>query len=81
MHLELGAAHGIRVTDIQPGFVSTELLDSLPAPELRERWQEAWEGRRTLQPEDVARAMLFAVTSPEHVSVSEVLVRPTDQPT
>jgi NADP-dependent 3-hydroxy acid dehydrogenase YdfG len=81
MHLELGAAHGIRVTDIQPGFVSTELLDSLPDPELRERWHEAWEGRRTLQPEDVARAMLFAVTSPEHVSVSEVLVRPTDQPT
>jgi NADP-dependent 3-hydroxy acid dehydrogenase YdfG len=79
MHLELGAKHGIRVTDIQPGFVSTELMDTVPDPELKKNWDEAWKGRRTLQPEDVARATMFAVTSPEHVSVSEVLVRPVDQ--
>lgn len=81
MHLELGAAHGIKVTDIQPGFVSTELMDTVPDPELKERWDEAWKGRRTLQPEDVARSVMFAVTSPDHVSVSEVLVRPLDQAT
>ena len=81
MHLELGAEHGIRVTDIQPGFVSTELMDGVPDTGLKERWEEAWKGRRTLQPEDVARALMFAVTSPEHVSVSEVLVRPLDQAT
>jgi NADP-dependent 3-hydroxy acid dehydrogenase YdfG len=81
MHLELGAEHGIRVTDIQPGFVSTELMDTVPDPELKERWDQAWQGRRTLQPEDVARALMFAVTSPEHVSVSELLVRPLDQAT
>lgn len=80
MHLELGAAHGIRVTDIQPGFVSTELMDDAD-PALKEAWDRSWEGRRTLQPEDVARALMFAVTSPDHVSVSELLVRPTDQPT
>ncbi len=79
MHLELGAAHGIRVTDIQPGYVSTELLDH--APDTKAAWDEAWAGRRTLQPEDVARTILFAVTSPDHVAVSELLVRPTDQPT
>jgi NADP-dependent 3-hydroxy acid dehydrogenase YdfG len=81
MHLELGAAHGIRVTDIQPGFVATELMDTVPDPELKKAWDAAWAGRRTLQPEDVARALMFAVTSPEHVSVSEVLVRPVDQAT
>lgn len=81
MHLELGAEHGIKVTDIQPGFVSTELMDTVPDPELKERWDEAWKGRRTLQPEDVARSVMFAVTSPDHVSVSEVLVRPLDQAT
>ena len=79
LHLELGSAHGIRVTDIQPGFVSTELLDG--DPELASAWAEAWDERRTLQPEDIARAIEFAVTSPDHVSVSEILVRPTDQPT
>jgi NADP-dependent 3-hydroxy acid dehydrogenase YdfG len=79
LHLELGNAHGIRVTDIQPGYVATELIDD--QPELKSAWDEAWEGRRTLQPDDVARAVEFAVTSPDHVSVSEILVRPTDQPT
>ena len=79
LHLELGNAHGIRVTDIQPGFVSTELLDD--DPKTASAWDEAWEGRRTLEPEDVARAVSFAVTSPDHVSVSELMVRPTDQPT
>ena len=79
LHLELGNAHGIRVTDIQPGFVSTELLDDQPGTAAE--WDAAWEGRRTLQPEDVARAVEFAVTSPDRVSVSELLVRPTDQPT
>lgn len=79
LHLELGNAHGIRVTDIQPGYVSTELLDD--QPETAAEWDAAWEGRRTLQPEDVARAVTFAATSPDHVSVSELLVRPTDQPT
>ena len=79
MHLELGAAHGIRVTDIQPGLVETELLDD--DAETKQAWEAAWTGRRTLHPEDVARAVVFAVTTPEHVSVNELLLRPTDQPT
>lgn len=79
LHLELGSAHGIRVTDIQPGFVSTELLDH--DPDTAAAWEDAWEDRRTLEPEDVAKAIAFAVTAPDHVSVSEILVRPTDQPT
>jgi len=79
LHLELGNAHGIRVTDIQPGYVETDLL--LDDPATNEAWDEAWKDRRTLQPEDVARTIEFAVTSPDHVSVSEILVRPTDQPT
>jgi len=79
LHLELGNAHGIRVTDIQPGYVATELIDD--QPDLKAAWDDAWSGLRTLQPEDVARAVEFAVTAPDHVSVSEILVRPTDQPT
>jgi NADP-dependent 3-hydroxy acid dehydrogenase YdfG len=79
LHLELGNAHGIRVTDIQPGYVETELLHD--QPETNAAWDEAWKGRRTLRAEDVARAIEFAVKSPDHVSVSELLVRPTDQPT
>jgi NADP-dependent 3-hydroxy acid dehydrogenase YdfG len=34
---------------------------------------------RQLQPEDVANAILYAVTQPPHVCINEILVRPTDQ--
>ncbi len=81
MQLELSAAHGIRVTDVQPGVVETELMDHIPSTDIREGFTEGWRGRRKLTPEDVARAVLFAVTSPEHVNVNEILIRPTDQPT
>jgi len=81
IHLELGAEHGIRVTDIQPGMVETELTDHIADDGLRQSFKSAWTERRALQPEDVAQSVLFAVSSPDHMSVSEILVRPTDQPT
>jgi NADP-dependent 3-hydroxy acid dehydrogenase YdfG len=56
----------IRVTDIEPGFVETELSEGLP-PE----WME------TLDPEDVARSIEYAVSQPPHVDVNEILIRPT----
>lgn len=81
MHLELGAEHNIRVTDIQPGVVDTELFEHIPDEEAREGFRRTWKARKSLQPVDVARAVLHAVASPDHVSVSEILIRPTAQPT
>ena len=34
---------------------------------------------RVLEADDIARAIVFAVSQPKHVSVNEVLVRPTGQ--
>jgi NADP-dependent 3-hydroxy acid dehydrogenase YdfG len=34
-----------------------------------------------LEPDDVARAVMFAVSQPPHVDVNEILVRPTNQET
>ncbi|MGD8321350.1 MAG: SDR family oxidoreductase [Gemmatimonadota bacterium] len=81
MQLELSAARGIRVTDIQPGVVATELMDHIPDPGIQEGFDRGWADKRRLQPDDVARAVLFAVTSPAHVNVNEILIRPTDQTT
>jgi NADP-dependent 3-hydroxy acid dehydrogenase YdfG len=81
IQLELSAERGIRITDIQPGVVATELMDHIPSEEIRDRFDGTWDDRRRLRPEDVARAVLFAVTAPEHVNVNEILIRPTDQPT
>jgi NADP-dependent 3-hydroxy acid dehydrogenase YdfG len=57
----------IRVTLIEPGMTDTPFFDNKPQIE-------------ALQPEDIARAVMFALAQPEHVDVNEVLIRPTAQP-
>ncbi len=81
LQLELSAEAGIRVTDIQPGVVDTELADHIPDPEQRAAFQGRWSEKRALRAEDVAAAVLHAVTAPAHVNINEILIRPTDQPT
>ena len=69
----------IRVTVIEPGVVATELRDHIPHPATKQA-VDAWaESLRQLQPEDVAKAVLFAVSQPDHVNINEILMRPTDQ--
>ncbi|HKJ03615.1 MAG TPA: SDR family oxidoreductase [Longimicrobiales bacterium] len=81
MQLELSANKGIRVTDIQPGGVESELLDHVADAETRQRFDTAWAGKERLLPEDVAAAVVYAVTAPARVNVNEILIRPTDQTT
>ncbi len=70
---------GIRVTVIAPGAVATELRDHVPDPDTRTRIESWATSMRQLQSEDVAAAILYAVTQPAHVNVNEILLRPTDQ--
>jgi NADP-dependent 3-hydroxy acid dehydrogenase YdfG len=56
---------GVRVTVIAPGAVDTPFFDDAPAG--------------ALEPDDVARAVLYAVSQPPHVDVNEIVVRPTAQ--
>jgi len=72
------ARHGIRVTVIEPGAVATELTDHL-RPEIRARAVERFAGVRRLEASDVADAIVFALAQPPHVSVNELLVRPTTE--
>jgi NADP-dependent 3-hydroxy acid dehydrogenase YdfG len=72
-------ARGVRVSLVEPGAVSTELTDHITQPEARRVSKESAQNMRTLQPEDIARAVRYVVTQPPHVAVNEVLVRPTDQ--
>lgn len=81
LQLELSSATGIRVTDLEPGVVRTELAEHIRDPEVREAFLARWRTRRPLEPADVAEAVLFAVSAPDRVNVSEILVRPTDQDT
>jgi NADP-dependent 3-hydroxy acid dehydrogenase YdfG len=56
---------GVRVTLIEPGMVDTPFFDNPVSG--------------ALAAEDVARAVMFALSQPPHVDVNEILVRPTAQ--
>ena len=72
-------ARGVRISLVEPGAVETELRSHITQPEAKAAAQKHAQGMRSLQPEDIARAILYVVTQPPHVAVNEVLVRPTDQ--
>ena len=54
---------GVRVTLIEPGMVDTPFFDEPP--------------ERALKPDDIANAVVYALSQPAHVDVNEILVRPT----
>jgi NADP-dependent 3-hydroxy acid dehydrogenase YdfG len=56
----------VRVTAIEPGMVDTPFFDNRP------------DG--ALEPDDIARIVMFVLDQPERVDVNEILVRPTSQP-
>jgi clavulanate-9-aldehyde reducatase len=71
----------IRVTTVAPGFVETELQGHNTDPLVRKTLERVREQiGEVLRAEDIAEAILHAVTRPPHVCVNEVLMRPTNQP-
>lgn len=64
------AGTGIRVTLVNPGIVDTPFWEHLQKPATP----------KELEPDDVARAVLYAISQPAHVDVNEILIRPTGQP-
>jgi NADP-dependent 3-hydroxy acid dehydrogenase YdfG len=60
------AETAIKVTVIEPGMVDTPFFDNKPSG--------------ALEADDIARAVMFALTQPPHVDVNEILVRPVNQP-
>lgn len=70
----------IRVTCVEPGFVETELHGHNEQPAVVEAI-EKMRGKigDLLKAEDIANAIAYIVSQPSHVSINEVLVRPTGQ--
>ena len=71
---------GVRVTTVAPGFVETELQGHNTDPLVLRSMEKAREQiGEVLKAEDIADAILHAVTRPAHVCVNEIVVRPTKQ--
>lgn len=70
---------GIRVTIIEPGAVQTELRDHITHQETKADIESWAQSMTQLESEDIAAAILYAVTAPQRVNVNEILIRPTDQ--
>lgn len=68
----------VRVTTVDPGLVETEFsIVRFRGDEVRAK--KTYEGLQALRPEDVADAILYAVTRPPHVNVGEIVLWPTAQ--
>jgi NADP-dependent 3-hydroxy acid dehydrogenase YdfG len=68
----------LRTTAISPGYVRTNLADSMPDATIREQIRTTMR-EFALPPEAVARAIAFAVEQPHDVEIGELSIRPTTQ--
>ncbi len=72
------ASRKVRSTVVEPGAVDTELSDHI-RDGVREKTRERFAAIRMLEAADVADAIAYALTRPWHVSLNEILIRPTEQ--
>lgn len=68
----------VRVTLIEPGVVDTELPTHITHEATRDAVQQGYD-RATVQPEEVAEVIAFALSRPRHLAINEILLRPADQ--
>lgn len=77
MRKELGVHHGIRVNTISPGVINTGWADKVTDPEGRKAAQEL--NRIAISPEDIGRAVVYALDQPPNVTVNDLIISPTRQ--
>ena len=69
--------YGIRVCTLMPGATNTEFGDSISDPRVRAGIKAHLTKEGTLDPVDVADAVMFVVSLPRRANISELSIRPT----
>lgn len=75
---ELSQRSNIRVTCIEPGVVATELTNTITDESLKS-FVDSVKNMKALEAHDISNAILYAIDSPQHVNVNEILIRPVQQ--
>ena len=68
----------LRTTAVSPGYIRTELADSIDNPEVREQIRQNSDAF-AIPPDAVARAIAFAIEQPDDVEISDITIRPAVQ--
>ncbi|MDE0913783.1 MAG: SDR family NAD(P)-dependent oxidoreductase [Planctomycetota bacterium] len=77
LRLDAGG-RGVRFTTLDPGMVQTEFAEVRYRGD-KDQAKAVYDGMQPLAPEDVADALVYAVTRPAHVNVGEIVLWPTCQ--
>jgi NADP-dependent 3-hydroxy acid dehydrogenase YdfG len=72
------AGDKLRVTSVSPGFVNTNLADSMTNPEVKSQIMDQMD-KMGIPPVAIARAIAFAIEQPADIDVNEIVIRPTAQ--
>ena len=72
------AGDKLRVTSVSPGFVNTNLADSMTNPEVKSQIVGQMD-KMAIPPVAIARAIAFAIEQPADIDVNEIVIRPTAQ--
>lgn len=75
---ELAPKYGINVTSIEPGAVATNLTDTITDEDIMEKIKEMQQ-MDTLEAEDIADAIYYALSQPERVNINDVNLVPSEQ--
>lgn len=76
MRQELGGKN-IRVATLMPGATTSEVGDNISNPRFREMIQAHVSKDGAVQPEEIGQTIVFMLSLPRHVNISEISVRPT----
>lgn len=75
---ELAGQYGINVTSIEPGAVDTSLFETITDDDIKEKLK-GMKQMTTLEAEDIANAIFYAVNQPDRANVNAVYLMPTEQ--
>ncbi|NEN24304.1 SDR family oxidoreductase [Cryomorpha ignava] len=78
MRQELAKKYGINVTSIEPGAVDTNLFNTITDEEVLKQ-MEGMKDMTTMEAEDIAEAIYYAISQPGRVNINDVYIMPTEQ--